>query len=139
EPRRELAEGVAHGGPDDGLVEELGLFRLSHASPPQNSVPAFIRKCSTMGPSAKAGKNVSAPTITITPTSSTTNTGPVTGNVPADSGTFFFAASDPAIPRIGISMKKRPKNMSRPSVVLYQSVLAFSPANAEPLLPAPDV
>ena len=64
--------------------------------------------------------------------------GPVTGKVPADSGTFFLAASEPAIPRIGISMKKRPKNMSNPSVVLYQSVLAFRPAKAEPLLPAPD-
>ena len=34
--------------------------------------------------------------MTITPTSSPTNSGPSVGNVPAEAGTFFFAASDPA-------------------------------------------
>ena len=71
-----------------------------------------------MGPSAKAGKKVSAPTMTTTPTSRKEKSGPVTGKVPADSGTFFLAASEPAMPRIGISMKKRPKNISRPRVTL---------------------
>ena len=45
-----------------------------------------MRRCSTIGPSESAGKNVSAPTIRTTPTSSTTNSGVVTGKVPADSG-----------------------------------------------------
>ena len=36
---------------------------------------------------------------------------------------------------IGIIIKKRPINMARPIVVLYQGVLALSPAKALPLLP----
>ena len=44
-----------------------------------------------MGPSERTGKNVSAPTIRITPINSTVNTGPVVGKVPALGGaTFFF-------------------------------------------------
>ena len=33
----------------------------------------------------------------------------------------------------------RPRSIAMPSVVLYQGVFAESPANAEPLLPVPDV
>ena len=36
---------------------------------------------------------------------------------------------------IGTIIRKRPINMAKPSVVLYQGVLALSPANALPLLP----
>ena len=53
-------------------------------------LPAFISKCSTIGPRLSAGKNVSAPTITITLTSSVVNSGVVTGKVPNDGGTAFF-------------------------------------------------
>ena len=42
-----------------------------------------MRKCSTIGPSDSAGKNVSAPTITMTPTSRATKSGVSTGNEPA--------------------------------------------------------
>ena len=38
-----------------------------------------IRKCSTIGPSDSAGKNVSAPTMTTVPTSRPTNSGPCVG------------------------------------------------------------
>ena len=44
-----------------------------------------------------AGKNVSAPTITTTPTNSETNSGPCVGSVPAEVGVYFLAASDPAV------------------------------------------
>ena len=40
---------------------------------------------------------------------------------------------------IGTIMRKRPANMSRPRVVLYQGVLPERPANALPLLPAPEL
>ena len=53
----------------------------------ENRVPAVIARCSTMGPSASAGKKVRPPTIRITPTSRPTNRPPVVGKVPADGGT----------------------------------------------------
>lgn len=59
--------------------------------------------------------------------------GPSVGKVPGDGATFFFAASDPAIARIGIAWAKRPKNIATPVVTLYQGVLALSPAKTEPL------
>src|SRR5215468_8951820 len=104
----------------------------------QNKVPAFIKKCSTIGPSDNTGKKVNAPTIRITPISSTTNSGVCTGNVPADGGTLFFVARFPAIAIIGIIIRNRPINIARPVVVLYQSVLLVSPLTAEPLLPVAD-
>ena len=54
------------------------------------SLPDVISRCSRIGPRLSAGKNVSAPTMMITPISSTVNSGVVTGNVPSDGGTYFF-------------------------------------------------
>ena len=42
----------------------------------------FNCKCSTIGPSARAGMNVRAPTMITVPTSSTTNSGVCVGSVP---------------------------------------------------------
>src|ERR1019366_7513983 len=53
-------------------------------------------------------------------------------------GRFLMMIPMPAIASIGIIIRNRPINMSNPMVVLYQSVLALSPPNAEPLLPAPE-
>ena len=92
-----------------------------------------------MGPSASAGKKVSPPMITITPTSRPTNRPPVVGNVPADGGIDFFATSEPAIAMAGMITKKRPTNIARPPVRLYHRVLPVSPAKAEPLLPVCEV
>ena len=39
--------------------------------------------------------------MTITPTSSPTNSGPSVGKVPAEAGTYCFAASEPAIASTG--------------------------------------
>ena len=50
----------------------------------ENTVPAVIAKCSTIGPSASAGKKVRPPMITITPTTRPMNRPPVVGNVPAE-------------------------------------------------------
>ncbi len=74
-------------------------WAFADMSPPgqfENSI-----RCSTIGPSASAGKKVSAPTSTTVPASSETNSGPCVGSVPAVAGTSFFAASEPAIARIG--------------------------------------
>src|SRR5690349_24500803 len=105
----------------------------------QNVVPEFINKCSTIGPRLNTGKNVSAPTITITLTSSVENNGVVTGNVPNDGGTIFLRTRFPAIASIGMIIMNRPTSIATPIVVLYQSVFAEIPAKAEPLFPAPDV
>ena len=41
--------------------------------------------------------------MTITPTNKPTNSGPSVGKVPAEAGTFFFAASDPANAKTGMT------------------------------------
>ncbi len=43
---------------------------------------------------------------------------PVVGNVPAEAGTVFLAASEPAIASAGTMTKKRPTSMPTPSVTL---------------------
>src|SRR5208337_1974622 len=74
----------------------------------------------------------------MTPIRSTVKSGVVTGKVPSDGGTYFLPARLPAMASMGMIIRNRPINMSNPIVVLYQSVLAFSPPKAEPLLPAPE-
>ncbi len=49
---------------------------------PQKVFPAPISRCSRIGPRLKAGKNVSAPTMMMTPISKTVNNGVVTGKRP---------------------------------------------------------
>src|SRR5215469_7931422 len=95
-----------------------------------------MSKCSSTGPRLSAGKNVSAPTIRITPISKTVNRGVVTGKVPRDGGTYFFWARLPAMASMGMIIKKRPTSMVTAPETLYQLVLPFSPPNADPLLPA---
>ena len=107
--------------------------------PNQNACPAFINKCSTIGPKLSTGKNVNAPTMTMMLIKSRVKSGVVTGNVPSDGGTAFFRAKFPAIAKTGIIIKKRPNNIAIPIVELYQSVFAEMPANAEPLFAAPEV
>src|SRR5882724_1199572 len=91
-----------------------------------------------MGPRLNAGKNVKAPTMTITLTSRAVNKGVVTGNVPGEGGTAFLRARLPATANMGTIIKKRPVNMVNPMARLYQR-FPPSPANAEPLLPVPEV
>src|SRR3954466_2909832 len=92
-----------------------------------------------MGPSASAGKKVRPPMIRITPTTRPTNSPPVVGNVPADGGMDFLAASEPAIAIAGTIMKNRPTNIPLGGVRLKKKVLPVSPAKAEPLLPVAEV
>src|SRR5262249_11957859 len=81
-------------------------------------VPAAIASCSTIGPSARAGKNVSPPTMTMTPTTRPTNSVPVVGKVPADAGTDFLTTSEPAIAMAGTIIRKRPTNIATAPVML---------------------
>ena len=74
--------------------------------------------CSAIGPSAQAGMNVKAPTITMTPIKSATNKGVWVGSVPKPAGTCFFLASDPAMASTGMITQNRPRNMVSPSAVL---------------------
>src|SRR4249919_3186369 len=105
----------------------------------QKAFPAFINKCSRIGPRLRAGKKVRAPTITTTEINKEVKSGPLTGNVPSDSGTCFFAARLPAMARTGMTEKKRPRSMATAVVTLNQREFALMPANAEPLLPAEEV
>src|SRR5262249_3003761 len=108
--RTELGERVEQRAFEDGAVEQGEFLLRRH----QNTFPACIRKCSTYGPSESTGKYVSAPTMRITPMRRNVNSGPSTGNVPADSASFFFAASEPAMPISGMIIRKRPKNIAMP-------------------------
>src|SRR5437868_2835647 len=112
----------------------MDSFRLQ--CPAQNVFLAAISKCSRIGPRLSAGKNVRAPTIRITAIKSTVNRGVVTGNVPKEGGTYFFAARLPAMANAGMIIRNRPTSMVTAPAMLYQGVLVVNPASAEPLFPA---
>jgi len=57
-----------------------------------NVVALHILKCSRIGPIARAGRNVSAPTMTTVPTSKTLNVMPPTGKLPSLWGARVLAA-----------------------------------------------
>src|ERR1700756_1352223 len=125
---------------DGGYWQCLGCLSSDcHNRILQNVLPASMRRCSRIGPKLNAGKNVSAPTIKITPIRSTVNSGVVTGNVPREGGTYFLPARFPAMASMGMIIRNRPTSMVIPPAVLYQSVFVVKPANAEPLFPACDV
>jgi len=54
----------------------------------------------------------------MTPTRVATNNVLCVGRVPADCGTVFFAAREPAMARIGTMIQKRETSMQTPSSVL---------------------
>ena len=56
--------------------------------------------------------------MTITPTTRPTNNPPVVGNVPADAGTDFLAASEPAIAMVGMIIQNRPTPIAMAPVTL---------------------
>ncbi len=72
----------------------------------------------------------------MTPTSNTTKSAPLVGNVPKLSGTAFLPTNEPATASAGTIIKNRPASIVKPRLTLNQGVLAFRPAKAEPLLPA---
>src|SRR5260370_13949287 len=91
----------------------------------QNNFPDNIRSCSTIGPSATAQKNVSAPTITITPISRNTNGTPSVGKVPALAAVDFFASTEPSIASARISIIKLPIGMTIAIVTLQDGTLGL--------------
>ncbi len=73
-----LADDVAAEDRDPGLAlsrdcgwslrcHVCSAFAAIQRRVPRTAAPAFTRKCSTIGPSASAGKNVSPPTMNTTP------------------------------------------------------------------------
>ena len=70
---------------------------------------------SAIGPSAKLGMKVSAPTIRITPTKSPTKSREPVGKVPALGGVTGFWAMEPAMARTGTKVRKRPTAIAMPS------------------------
>src|SRR6185437_12993993 len=129
QPRIQLDDGRTDGGHHDFRIDHRRDRRLplqfngfhgrsSESEIDQNTVLALPARCSTMGPSASAGKKVRPPMIRITPTTRPTNRPPVVGNVPIEAGIDFFSASEPAIAIAGTIMKKRPTNIALASVRL---------------------
>ena len=96
--------------------------------------------CSTMGPSARAGKNVRPATMTTTPTTRPTNSGVSVGNVPGRRRHRLLAGQ-----RAGD--RQRRDDQEEPADqhgdaerrCSYQLCCAVRPANAEPLLLAAEV
>ena len=56
--------------------------------------------------------------MTITPMTRPINRPPVVGNVPAEGGTDFLAAREPAIAMAGMIIQKRPTNIATAPVRL---------------------
>lgn len=92
-----------------------------------------------MGPRLSAGKNVNAPTMTITLTNKKTNKKLSVLKVPDDSGISFFPERFPAKAMTGMSTANLPINIENPKRQFKIGVLALSPAKALPLLAAVDV
>src|SRR5262249_43373329 len=117
----ELLERIDDRAPHDRGLEQragpdvMGRHRRSYR----------LCRCSTIGPRPSAGRKVSAPTRTTTPTSRNTNNGPSVGKVPDDGGTYFFLARLPAIASTGIAIQKRPIHMQMPCATVQKSVVAF--------------
>jgi hypothetical protein len=84
----------------DSKADTARTFAAASEDPP----PAAA-KCSAMGPSANTGKNVNAPTMTMTPTTSIVKSGPSVGKVPGPGGAVFFPATLPAIASAGRSSR----------------------------------
>src|SRR5262249_41729594 len=122
---------VAQGGPEELPTQERA-GRLSHAHLPSSP------SCSAMGPRARAGMKVRAPTRTMVPQSRMTKRGPWVGKVPGPAGTLGFCTSEPAMAGPGMTTPSRPAHITTARHSAYQGPVASSPANAEPLLFAPE-
>ena len=98
-----------------------------------------VRKCSTIGPSASAGQEVQRADQQHRAEQQDDERAAGTGKRARAGRRDFFCTSEPASAMIGTIIRKRPINMARPRVVLYQGVLAVRPAKALPLLPVPEL
>jgi hypothetical protein len=68
----------------------------------QNTLPAFIENCSTIGPRAKAGRKVNAATMMRVPKRRRENGKLWVGIMPLVGGSLLFIAKLPAIARAGM-------------------------------------
>ena len=81
-------------------------------------MPACIARCSTNGPERQRREKDQAADDQDDADQQADEQPVSVGKVPAEGGTIFFAASEPAIASIGTIIRKRPMNIARPSVVL---------------------
>ena len=94
-----------------------------------------------MGPKLRAGKNVSAPTITITDTSRTVNSGVVTGNVPAETGVTFIHegfgpfAESRRWPELGRNLTRVIRHLPGPSGTTADGTAVYGKGMSWPLAP----
>lgn len=77
-------------------------------------VPEYKSKCSRIGPRAKAGKKVRAPTTSTTATSRTMNIRLSVPMVPWAGGEIFLDAMLPAIIITEIMVPKRASSIAKP-------------------------
>ena len=75
--------------------------------------------------------------MTMTPTRRPTKSGAVGGERARPRRHVFLSTIEPAMASDGDDHEEAADEHREPSVTFHQGVLAFSPANAEPLLPAP--
>ena len=105
----------------------------------ENTVPAIIASCSTIGPSASAGKKVRPPMMRITPTTRPMNSPPV-GREGACGGRHRFLRDQRAGDRHRRNDHPEAADQHRKAASrIVEDRVAGSPANAEPLLPVCDV
>ena len=99
---------------DDGRVEErpLGDGHTRRASRLHEQM--FDDRAERPAPGRRSARRRSG----STPMRSTTKSGVVTGNVPADSGAMRFSARKPAAASIGTCMANRPISVAKPNSVL---------------------
>ena len=93
----------------------------------------LIPKNSEIGPSANAGKKLSAATINITANTMIPNVDVSVLSVPALSGTYFFFARIPAMATGPMMGKNRASNITVPGAIFQKGVLFPRPPNSLPL------
>ncbi len=116
-PRRRACAGCpATAGRRMRRIEERDGLRLRAAMLEHLSVPAR-GSARRSGPSDSAGKKVSAPTITITPTEQPgEERRRWWGRCPGPAAPIFLPTIEPAMASAGTIIRKRPTSMARPSV-----------------------
>ena len=136
DPRVELAErlGQPPGGRAAARTGAAPSVWPSLGSSLRQCAPASIR-CSTTGPSARAGNRVSAPTTSTVATTSSTNSGVWVGSVPGPAGSLLLGGQRAGQRQHGHHQPVAADEHGQPQGQRRRRACpAASPANALPLL-----
>ncbi len=100
------------------IADDVVAKPISDASTISFMVYEWTEKCSTIGPSARAGRKFSAPSNNAVPASNTPKTNPSEGIVPGLGGRRDIAANRPANDRASTARMYRPASIAIIVVVL---------------------